>query len=857
TTASSPTFDANGGTITFDGGYGADTSIDASGITFNSVILNRSFLRYANIGLTIANGTNLPLGTVTLFNTYHSNLYFLTNNGTITVSDASWSTSVEAFTNNGTITALDITSWTMTGDFTNGATGIINMPSCTTFDFNLYEEWSSKGSFTNSSGASFTADSNPVFNIEGNFIVSGTSTFLPATDVTLHLDGGSRIDATVNAPNITFIDPVTINRTCNYGAPYSVTIASGTTLPLDTVTLSNNSEAYSLINEGAITVSDTSWSLSIDGTFTNSGTITATSLTSWDMNGNFTNADGGEVDMSSCASFDFDSYGNGKGHFTNSSGASFTADANPTFNLGAGFVIDSESTLSPDTDVILAIDGSSGVSSSIDAPGITFVDPVTINCTPDVGAYLTLTIASGTTLPLGTVTLNNIWGNPAYSLINEGAITVSDTSWSVSVDGTFTNYGTITATSLTSWDMNGNFINADGGVVNMSSCTAFDFDTYGNSSTVGFTNSSGASFTAAADPSFATSGSFIVSGTSTFLPLTGITLALGGSAGASSSVDASTITFFDPVTINRDFYKGAYLTLTIASGTTLPLDTVTLNNTWGNPAYSLTNNGEITVSAAGDWSVSVDGTFTNSGTITSSNLTSWTMGGSFTNADGGSVDMPSCSAFDFNNYGNSAGDFTNSAGSSLASAATPSFNALANVTVSSSSTFPALGTFTLDRTSSTQTLNAPSLTCTSFVKNQGSSLTLSSGFAAGGFTFSGGTISNPASAYTITVSDAFLQSSANTLGGGNLTLEFTGSDPQTIEKTAGTFSSIVDVDKAGDAATLLSAFAAGDNFTITQGTVATAGFALTVSGTFSNYGTLKLYGNEAHSPPTNYPGSLV
>ncbi|MFC1805306.1 beta strand repeat-containing protein, partial [Candidatus Omnitrophota bacterium] len=796
---------------------------------------------------------DLSIGSVTITNGY-TGILTLTENLTLT---GNWTQ------DSGDVTLAGAGSLTIGGNYSQ--TDATFDCGATTIDIN--------GSFS-LDGGDFTATSD-VMTVAGSFTTANTPTFAHGSGV-ITFDGASTSDTNIDANGINF-SSVTIDRS-NHDYPGTLlTIYEGTTLPLGTVSMLNDIGYYDLTNNGEITVDADPWEPTIDGDFnnngtltlngttwnptiydilTNSGTIDATSLTSWTMVGDFTNADGGSVDMSNCDDFDFDNWGNTAGaSFTNSFGAEFTAKANPTFNVEGSFVIDSGSTFSPTTNVTLALDGDwEATSTEVDAPNITFVNPVTISRSIS-SLSRTLTIAIDTTLPLTTVTLNND-GSGAYHLINNGAITVSAASWSVSVDGTFTNNGTITATSLTSWDMNGDFTNDDGGVVNMSSCTSFDFDAYGANSKGHFTNSSGADFTADSNPSFDLTGSFTIASDSTFTPTTNVSLAMTGAIEIDRTIDAPNITFADPVTINVSTTPAVALTFTIESGTTVPLDMVTITNSGDGNLFNFTNSGAITVSAA-SWSVSVDGTFTNSGTITSSNLTSWTMNGSFTNSATGSVDMSSCSSFDFNNYGDGPGDFTNSAGASFASAATPSFNALADVTVDSGSTFPALGTFTLDRASGTQELDASSLTCTSFVKSAGSSLTLSSGFAAGGFTFSGGTISDPASAYTITVSGAFLQSSANTLGGGNLTLEFTGSDPQTIEKTAGTFSSIVDVDKAGDAVTLESAFAAGDDFTITQGTVATAGFALTVSGTFSNYGTLKLYGNEAHSPPTNYGGSLV
>ena len=90
TKSGTPTFNANGGTVTFGGTYtGGNTSIDASGVTFNLVTISRTIDSTNQLTLTIAAGTIIPFGnspTLTLNNTYwQGRTYNLTNNGTITI----------------------------------------------------------------------------------------------------------------------------------------------------------------------------------------------------------------------------------------------------------------------------------------------------------------------------------------------------------------------------------------------------------------------------------------------------------------------------------------------------------------------------------------------------------------------------------------------------------------------------------------------------------------------------------------------------------------------------------------------------------------------------------------------------
>jgi hypothetical protein len=111
--SSGATFTHNSGTITFDGTFGGDTSIDAPGKSFNKIIINRSFGNSQNMLLTITANTTVPLGdspTITLSNTTPPKVYNFTNNGTIQIGTGTFTNSVEAtFTNNGTITTKTAT----------------------------------------------------------------------------------------------------------------------------------------------------------------------------------------------------------------------------------------------------------------------------------------------------------------------------------------------------------------------------------------------------------------------------------------------------------------------------------------------------------------------------------------------------------------------------------------------------------------------------------------------------------------------------------------------------------------------------------------------------------------------------
>src|SRR3989344_3096643 len=186
TKSGSPTFNANSGTLTLDGDLTSSTSIDASGVTFNKIVINRTGLS-SDLTFTIYSGTTVPLGnspTVALSNPHGDYVYHLTNNGTITMGTGTGTFNVEGiFTNAGTITADSLSSFVVSyvtvkpyGGFTNS--GSISMTSATSFNFNA--------SFTNSGTATFSTGASPTMSVAGSLTVANTSTF--PTNVALTLD---------------------------------------------------------------------------------------------------------------------------------------------------------------------------------------------------------------------------------------------------------------------------------------------------------------------------------------------------------------------------------------------------------------------------------------------------------------------------------------------------------------------------------------------------------------------------------------------------------------------------------------------------------------------------------------------
>ena len=244
TQTGSPTWDANGGTVSFDGSVAGNFSVNAPDVTFNVVAINRSFSSFSNRTLTIASGTTIPLGDSptlnlnnTAFGTYYANLI---NNGTITTtSSGTWTANVDGtFTNNGTVTADSITAWTMNGNFTNN--GAVSMANASTVDVNNYND--SDGTFINNAGSSFSTAASPTWTITGSLIADAASIFPNGASVTF--DGSVAGNYSVDAPGVTF-NVVAINRSVVGSGSYTFTIASGTTIPLGgapTLTLLNTAD---------------------------------------------------------------------------------------------------------------------------------------------------------------------------------------------------------------------------------------------------------------------------------------------------------------------------------------------------------------------------------------------------------------------------------------------------------------------------------------------------------------------------------------------------------------------------------------------------------------------------------------
>lgn len=504
-------------------------------------------------------------------------------------------------------------------------------------------------------------------------------------------------------------------------------------------------------------------------------------------------------------------YQQSSGTFTGGSGA---IDINGSFTLAGGTFTNSSGDMTVTTNFtrsggtftntgnIVELDGTT--TSTVDAGG-------TLSGTLNINKSLSsadVTIASGTTVDLGADPTSTMGGSGDVDLINNGTIDIPSGTWTVNTNGSggpvdLTNNGTI--------DHQGN-----GWVISTSS---------GGSSGV-FTNSSGATITYSGT-AITMRSSFTQSGT---FDLTGKTVTFDGStSSATHTVTASGALGGTVVISDVDGFA-------VAAGTEIDLGATPTSSFGGGGTRILTNNGTITI-PSGTWTVNgLSGTgvnVTNNNTITHS---------------GNGWDMNL----------NSGGAFTNSSGATTTYSGT-------NLTVTGSftqnGTFDLSGkTVTLDGTAD---LDDATLTCGStftgsIVINKthasGNTTLGSNCTVEGDFTRTDGPITNPASAYTLTVQGDVVIDTTDTTGGANFTLAFGGTSAQTFDINTGDFDGHVEVNKSSGAVTMNDTLTlATGNLTITDGAFNLNGQTLNMSGggTFSNNDTLRLDGDETFTGVTN------
>ncbi len=318
--------------------------------------------------------------------------------------------------------------------------------------------------------------------------------------------------------------------------------------------------------------------------------------------------------------------------------------------------------------------------------------------------------------------------------------------------------------------------------------------------------------------------------TANLLP-NGIALTLDAGAGTSSTLSCGTVTFASAAISQSLSSTG----LTIGSTCTLPL-----GNSPTSSSTSITNNGTITV-GTGTWTINANYTM-NTGSVVTMSGTTIDMNGSMT-LSGGSFPAGITTMSVRNNLDNTG-------------------NLLPNGIA-----------FTFDGVTEDTSLTCGTATLGSVVLNK-TNLAGELGLAAdctvtGDFTRTLGTVTNPGSAKTWFIGGNFSMASTNTMGGSNLTFEFTGGSNKTITQTAGTFSAKLKVNKTvGSSLTQATALVLGGTFEVASGTFdqgatfnLTTGGATTIgsSGTWSNTGTgdISLAGDVGNSGTITLDGSGV
>jgi len=250
TISGSPTFNANGGTVTFDGS-GANVTLACNNVTFAHV----SFAHTVNTKV-INSDCSMPIGANP---TVGTSVASVTLNGTLSGSGTLFTTGTLTINTGAVLSGFS--GYTATGLTVTGAT----------FDFSSYSPFSTSGTFTVQTSANVTLPSNA--DINNTFNLSTSSTLnMPNGSVffagAVTLNSGTTFNA--NSGTVVIDGTSTVAVTCNSATFNAVTFAhtsgtktvvSGCTLPLG-----NNP---TLGGVGATTPV-----VVVQGTLTGSGTLT-------------------------------------------------------------------------------------------------------------------------------------------------------------------------------------------------------------------------------------------------------------------------------------------------------------------------------------------------------------------------------------------------------------------------------------------------------------------------------------------------------------------------------------------------------------------------------------------------------
>lgn len=131
----------------------------------------------------------------------------------------------------------------------------------------------------------------------------------------------------------------------------------------------------------------------------------------------------------------------------------------------------------------------------------------------------------------------------------------------------------------------------------------------------------------------------------------------------------------------------------------------------------------------------------------------------------------------------------------------------------------------------------------------------------GNFTITQGYITNPSSTYTYHILGNFSQVANTTIGGSNFVIEFAGSNTQSISKTAGTFASVLQINKIGSNMVSLttSLTTVGQSCILVGGIFDLDGYNFSCGSTLTlqNGSSLRFEGTESVTVPVLNDGSTI
>ena len=908
------TFNLTGKTVVFNSTINIVSTVTAPGVLGGTV----SILKGGTAGtFTVASGTSVNLGdnpTSSLYPTLN-----IINNGTIVINSGTWTVN-NSITNNGTITHNG-NGWTILTSLTNN-TGATITYSGTAFTINN-GDFTQLGTF-NLTGKTVTFSSlSTVYNttvtangaLGGTVVVNTPGNFIVAIGTSINL-GDSPTTYIGLGKTLTNNGTIVINSgtwgfySGGYSSPVGATLVNNGTITHNgsgwSFTSSNASASNFINNAGATTTyAGTTMTISFTGSFTNSGTFAASSMTSLSVTGNLTNTGimttgvvavtiAGNLTQTGAGTSTFatTTFGGTGNQIVTTNGAfgGITVIAQPTGSYSSSFTVA--------TGTIINLGNNATTS---------------VNTTTNYGGAFT----NNGTILLGTGVWNYV--GDSRNLTNNGTITSSNSNWIFTGGGLINNAGaTITYPGSTlnfngdftqkgTFDLSGKTITFNGGGVDS---TITSNGVLGGTVVINKSTSNGSSVTVATgtsiylgnDPTITinavngyyrkiTNNGTINIGTGTFT-ISGL---VGPLINNGTIVSSSTAWVFNLSSFNNSItgVVNAPLLSTISIGSDLtqlgtfdmtgkiityitsgisPVTitsngalggTVVFNETGGGSSIIIAtgtsiylgNNATTTIDTAGNYFR----TLTNNGTINIGTGT-WTVGDVNANifTNNGTINSSS-TAWVTNGTG-----FTNSA--------TGIVNApnLVNFTIGSSQNGGLINAGTFDFTGKIITFtnngfDIPFTTPTfggSFVLNTGThTVTITNSMTVINATTTSGILANPTSPLNLTVTGDLSITDASKFGGPNLTVKMSNGNDQNLTVTTGSMTTPLQINKSVGYKTILQSNYTGSGaaatVTVNSGALYLNGKTLSATTTVNNGGELQVQGGSTFTTPTLASGSTV